>query len=124
MSKTLENLLEKALKTGYANLNGRMKYYGYVGELERKWSFQYNNETGNLRMYHWGTLILEFGSLKSSKPIVKSYYGQSKSDRDGMQFVFDWFDTGYSASYKPSKHRLDITADFGLGGLQTYSVIV
>lgn len=31
MSKTLEKLLNKALKTGYANLNGRMKSYGYVG---------------------------------------------------------------------------------------------
>ena len=122
MSKQLETLLEKALRTGYANLNGRKREYGYIGELERKWSFTYNNETGILRMYHWGTLILEFGSLKSSKPIVKSYYGQSKSDRDGLQFVFDWFDTGYSASYKPSKNRLDITADFGLGYLQTYSI--
>lgn len=124
MSKQLETLLEKALKTGRANLNGRKREYGYIGELESKWAFGYNNETGSLRLYHWGTLILEFGSLKSSKPIVKSYYGQSKSDRDGIQFVFDYFESGYSASYKPSKHRLDITADFGLGGLQTYSVIV
>ena len=57
MSKQLETLLEKALRTGYANLNGRKREYGYIGELERKWSFTYNNETGILRMYHWELLF-------------------------------------------------------------------
>lgn len=33
MSKTLEKLIDKALKTGKANINGRIKYYGYIGEL-------------------------------------------------------------------------------------------
>ena len=32
MSKTLEKLFNKAMKTGYANINGRMRAYGYVGE--------------------------------------------------------------------------------------------
>lgn len=36
MSKTLEKLFDKAMKTGYANINGRMRAYGYVGELESK----------------------------------------------------------------------------------------
>lgn len=122
MSKQLETLLEKALKTGYANANGRKREYGYIGELESKWAFKYNNETGNLRMYHWGTLILEFGSLKSSKPIVKSYYGQSKSDRDALQFLFSYFETGYSAKYRPSVDEFSVTADFGTGELETKSI--
>ena len=122
MSKQLETLLEKALKTGYANANGRKREYGYIGELESKWAFKYNNETGNLRMYHWGTLILEFGSLKSSKPIVKGFYGQSKSDRDALQFLFNYFETGYSAKYRPSVDEFSVTADFGTGELETKSI--
>jgi len=31
MSKTLEKLFDKAMKTGYANLNGRMRSWGIVG---------------------------------------------------------------------------------------------
>ena len=122
MSKQLETLYNKAIKKGYANLNGRQKYYGYIGELESKWAFNYNKETMALRLYHWGTLILEIGRYKENKPYIKSYYGQSKSDRDGMQFVFNKLKTEWKASFKPSKNRLDITADFGLGELQTYSV--
>lgn len=122
MSKQLKALYTKALITGKSNLNGRKREYGYIGELESKWAFRYNQEKGDLRLYHWGTLILEIGSLKSSKPIVKSYYGQSKSDRDGIQFVFDELKTGYKASYKHSQDKLFITADFGLSVLQTYSI--
>lgn len=40
--------MSKALKTGYANL------------------FKYNQETGDLSLYHWGTKILTIGSLKAS----------------------------------------------------------
>lgn len=29
MSKTLEKLFNKAMKTGYANLNGRMRSWGF-----------------------------------------------------------------------------------------------
>lgn len=115
MSKTLEKLLDKALKTGYANLNGRMKSYGYVGELESKYTIEYFEETGNLHLYHWGTKILTIGSLKASKPIVKEFYGESKSDRDALCFIFDYFETGYSASYRPSIYEFSVTADFGTG---------
>lgn len=44
MSKQLEKLTEKALRTGFANLNGRMSY-GYISTLESKWQVQYDNET-------------------------------------------------------------------------------
>lgn len=38
MSKQLEKLTEKALRTGFANLNGRYYiYYQGYSELESKW---------------------------------------------------------------------------------------
>ena len=122
MSKTLEKLLDKALKTGYANLNGRMREYGYIGDLESKYCFEYNLETGDLTLSHWGTEILTIGSLKSSNPIVKEFYGQSKSDRDAITFVFNYFDTDYKASYKPSTDTFEVCADFGIGELETRTI--
>ncbi len=60
MSKQLEKLTEKALRTGFANLNGRYYiYYQGYSELESKWKVQYDNETGDLELYHWGTKILK-----------------------------------------------------------------
>ena len=115
MSKQLEKLTEKALRTGFANLNGRMHDYGYVGELESKWQVQYDNETGDLELYHWGTKILKLGSLKASKPIVKEFYGQSKSDRDALTFMFHYFGLPYGASYRPSVDTFNVFADFGTG---------
>ena len=53
MSKQLEKLTEKALRTGFANLNGRYYiYYQGYSELESKWQVQYDNETGDLELYH------------------------------------------------------------------------
>lgn len=115
MSKQLQNLLEKALITGYANINGRIKSYGYVGELESKYKITYDNETGDLKAYHWGTLILKLGSLKASKPIVKKFYGQSKSDRDALVTIFKYFDLPYGAQYLPSSGKFVVYADFGTG---------
>lgn len=119
MSKTLQNLYKKALKTGYANLNGRKREYGYIGDLESKYTFKYNQETGDLKLYHWGTKILTIGSLKASSPIVKYFYGQSKSDRDALMFVFQELTLPYTASYKPSSDTFVVTADFGTGELET-----
>ena len=118
MSKTLEKLLDKALKTGYANINGRMKSYYYVGDLESKYRMEYNQESGDLTVSHWGTEILTIGSLKSSKPIVKDFYGESKSDRDALCFVFDYLGLDYYAQYRPSIGEFSVTADFGNGELK------
>ena len=120
MSKTLEKLLDKALKTGYANINGRMKGYGYgwEGELESKYCFEYDQETGDLTLSHWGTLILTIGSLKASKPIVKEFYGESKSDRDALCWLFDRLELPYYAKYRPSIDEFTVYADFGKGELE------
>lgn len=123
MSKTLEKLLNKALKTGYANINGRIRSYGYVGELQSKYTIEYWEESsGDLYLYHWGTLILKIGSLKSSKPIVKDCYGERKSDRDALCFVFDYLELPYYAKYRPSIDEFTVCADFGTGVEETRRV--
>lgn len=105
MSKTLEKLFNKAMKTGYANINGRMRAYGYVGEIQSKYTMEYFQDTGNFYLYHWGTLILKLGSLKDSKPTVQEFYGESKSDRDALCWVFNHLDLPYFAKYRPSVHE-------------------
>lgn len=120
MSKTLENLITKALKTGYANVNGRINYgWGHKGDLESKYQVRYDQETGELELDHWGTNILKLGSLKGSRPQVRDYYGQSATDAVALRFVFDWFDLPYSASYRPSVDEFSVTADFGTGQIET-----
>lgn len=121
MTKTVENLLEKALRTGYANINGRIKAYGYIGELESKYKAHYNKDIDTIVLYHWGTCILSIKNLHT-EPIVTHFYGQSKSDRDALTYVFNRFETGYSASYRPSVDEFSITADFGTGKLETRTV--
>lgn len=121
MSKTLENLLEKALKKGSANLNGRMKAFGYVGELESKYKIHYNKDIDTLVVYHWGTCILTIKNLYT-EPIVTHFYGKSKSDRDALTFIFNYFSTGYSASYRPSLDKFSVLADFGKGRLEERTV--
>ena len=103
------------MKTGHANINGRMRAYGYVGELESKYTMEYWKESGNFCLYHWGTLILEIGSLKDSKPIVKEFYGESKSDRDALCWLFNRLDLPYYAKYRPSIDEFTVCADFGNG---------
>lgn len=121
MSKTLENLLEKALKTGSANLNGRMRAYGYISKLESKYKIHYNKDIDTILLYHWGTCILTIKNLYT-EPIVTHFYGQSKSDRDALTYIFNRFETGYSASYRPSIGEFSVTANFGTGKLETRTV--
>lgn len=119
MSKTLEKLFNKAMKTGYANLNGRMRSRGFIGDLESKYTMKYFENNGNFYLYHWGTLILEIGSLKSSKPIVKKFYGKSKSDRDALCWLFNHLELPYYAKYRPSIDEFTVCADFGKGVEET-----
>ena len=119
MSKTLEKLFEKATRTGYANINGRIKEYGYIGDLESKYRMIYNQENGDFWLYHWGTLIVKIGSLKASKPIVKEFYGESKSDRDALCWLFNHLELPYSAKYRPSINEFSVCADFGKGVEET-----
>ena len=122
MSKQLTNLIQKAFQSGYSNVNGRQRFYGCVGELESKYTFEYNQETERLCLYHWGTQILSIGAVNSTLPTVFSSYVSSKSDRDAIDFVFDYLDLkrkGYSVSYRPSLGKGFVTANFGTGEIIT-----
>lgn len=119
MSKQLEQLYYKALIKGYANKNGRMSDYGYMGPLESQWEIIYKKETHELFLSHWGTLILHVGRDLNKKLIVKDFYGQSKSDRDGICKVFDLMGLPYYARFRPSLNQFEVTADFGTGEIIT-----
>ena len=119
MSKQLEKLYYKALDKGYANKNGRIHDYGYIGPLESQWEIIYKKETGELFLSHWGTLILHVGRDLNKKTIVKYFYGQSKSDRDAICKIFDLMGLPYYALFRPSLNRFEVTADFGTGKIIT-----
>lgn len=119
MSKQLEKLYDKALIKGYANKNGRIHYYGYIGPLESQWEIIYNKETHDLFLSHWGTLILHVGRDLNKKLIVKDFYGQSKSDRDGICKIFDLMGLPYWARFRPSTGKFELHADFGTGEIIT-----
>lgn len=112
MSKQLQTIIEKAHKTGYANKNGRMHEYGYVGSLESQWQARYNKETDTFELDHWGTNIIILEQF-STFPLVAHIYGQSKSDRDALVQLFDYCGRNdFYASYKPSKRELQTKVQF------------
>lgn len=119
MSKTLEKLFNKAMKTGYANINGRMRVYGYVGELQSKYTMEYWEESDEFCLYHWGTLIIKLDNLKDSKPTIQEFYGESKSDRDALYWLFNHLELPYYAKYRPSIDEFTVYADFGKGVEET-----
>lgn len=101
MSKTLQNIIEKAHKTGFANKNGRMKY-GYINTLESQWQARYNKDTDVFELDHWGTNIIILEQF-STFPLVAHIYGQSKSDRDALVQLFNYCGRNdFYVSYKPS----------------------
>ena len=123
MSKQLETLFNKALEKGYANKNARMWLgYGY-GDLESQWEIIYKKETGELFLSHWGTLILHLGkSVLKGNIIVKGFYGQSKSDRDGICQICNLMGLPYYARFRPSLDQFEMTADFGTGEIITKKI--
>lgn len=101
MSKTLENIINKAVEKGYANKNGRMSY-GYISTLESQWQARYDKETDIFELDHWGTNIVTLEQF-STKPLVSHIYGQSKSDRDALVKLFNYCGRNdFYVSYRPS----------------------
>lgn len=112
MSKTLQTIIEKAHKTGFANKNGRMHYYGYVGPLESQWQARYNKETDTFELDHWGTNIVTLEQF-STFPLVAHIYGQSKSDRDALVQLFNYCGRNdFYVSYKPSTDQFVTKVQF------------
>lgn len=97
--KTVNTIVEKAMETGFANVNGRMSQgWGYYGQLESKYRATY--EKGILSLEHWGTEILNLDVLGNT---IISYYMESKSDRDAIVSTLDLLGIPYNkVSYRPS----------------------
>lgn len=123
MSKTLQNIIEKAIAKGFANKNARMWLgYGY-GELESQWQSRYNKETDTFELDHWGTNIVILEQF-STFPLVAHIYGQSKSDRDALVQLFQYCGRNdFSVSYRPSKDEFYVKAQFvGKKTLEDYII--
>lgn len=113
MSKQLQTIIEKAHKTGFANVNGRYYiYYQGQSELESKWQARYNKETDTFELDHWGTNIIILEQF-STFPLVAHIYGQSKSDRDALVQLFNYCGRNdFHVSYRPSKDEFYVKAQF------------
>lgn len=102
MSKTLEQLFNKARNNGESNKNGRPMYYGRVGRLQEQWHVIDNGSRFELR--HWGTTILALDNHGG----ITDVYGESNSDRDALNQAFDWLHTNCHAHYYPSRAELEV----------------
>lgn len=113
MSKQLQTIIEKAYKTGFANVNGRYYiYYQGQSELESKWQARYNKDTDIFELDHWGTNIVTLEQF-STFPLVAHIYGQSKSDRDALVQLFNYCGRNdFYVSYKPSTDQFVTKVQF------------
>lgn len=113
MSKQLQTIIEKAYKTGFANVNGRYYiYYQGQSELESKWQARYSKETDTFELDHWGTNIVTLEQF-STFPLVSHIYGQSKSDRDALVQLFNYCGRNdFYVSYKPSTDQFVTKVQF------------
>lgn len=124
MSKVLENIINKAVKEGFANKNSRMSFgMGYVGELESQWQALYNKETDVFELDHWGTNLVIIEQF-STFPLIAHVYGQSKSDRDALVQLFNYCGRkDFMVSYRPSKDEFYVKAQFvGKKTLEEYII--
>ena len=99
--KTIASMVEKALRTGEANKNGRMSYWGgYKGTLEEQYNISVSEDI--LRMRHWGTETLVIDLTLNE---VIEHYGESNSDRDSMNTVLGELGIPGTFRYFPSKDK-------------------
>ena len=112
MIKTVVNLIEKAHSriddngTGRAQLNGRMRGFGYTGPLEEKYAVSFNES--KFHLYHWGTKTL---TIDLTVGRLEEFYGKSVSDRDSMNTVLRYFNLEGGFRYFPSKHEFIFEID-------------
>lgn len=124
MSKQLQTIIEKAHKTGFANVNGRYYiYYQVQGGLESKWQARYNKDTDVFELDHWGTNIVTLEQF-STFPLVAHIYGQSKSDRDALVQLFQYCGRNdFHVSYRPSRDEFYTKVQFvGKKTLEDYII--
>jgi len=101
--KTIETLLERAERKGFARVNGRItEYYGFgntwQSELQEKYSVTVE---GNIvTLTHWGTETLK--ADREAREVL-SWYGESNSDRDSMNTLLYLLGIDGGFRYFPSK---------------------
>jgi len=100
--KTLDNLYSKALKQGFARVNGRIVEYDfgqvYKGDLQEKYSIKMNGDI--LTFKHWGTVTLVANIERCE--LIK-WYGESVSDRDSLNYMLNKLNIDGRFHYYPSK---------------------
>lgn len=107
-SKTLETLLARAERKGEANKNGRymVGYWGDVSPLREQWHVTDDGSTLTVR--HWGTQIIKANKKEHT---VVDVYGQSNSDRDALNQIFEYLGIKMHAHYYPSRETLEVHGD-------------
>ena len=98
MSKTIAKLIERAERTGSANLNGRKHDYNYIGPIEEKYHIELHNNI--LEFRHWGSTTL-LANIETKEVI--QFYGIGISDQDSLNFIANHFNLPYIFRYLPSK---------------------
>ena len=100
MSKILSNLIERAERTGSANLNGRKYDSNYIGSLDEKYHIELHNNI--LEFRHWGSTTL-LANIETKEVI--QFYGIGVSDRDSLNFIANHFKLPYYFRYLPSRNE-------------------
>jgi len=95
--QVVENTIVKALESGEAIKNGRIRDRWGAGPLREQYAATLNGDTFSLR--HWGTEILR---LDLDTNTVVRYYGEGNSDRDAVQTALNHFNVSANAHYYPS----------------------
>jgi hypothetical protein len=98
MSKTLAKLIERAERTGSANLNGRKHDYNYIGPIEEKYHIELHDNI--LEFRHWGSTTL-LANIETKE--VLQFYGIGNSDRDSLNFIASHFKLPNYFRWLPSK---------------------
>lgn len=97
--KTIVDLVQKAQERedGFAEINGRMTYWGGgKGDLRQKYAVQINGTL--VTLVHWGTVTLQLDLATNE---LVHWYGESNSDRDSMNTLCHFLGLPYRFSYKP-----------------------
>jgi hypothetical protein len=116
LTKTLQQLLERAEKNGVAvkrvregavmgNTYGNREWVKTTPMIEQ-WRVACLRTGGEkeyikFTVWHYGTIIADFGKKHGESWVLNSWYGQSNTDRDTLNALTYHFGiSGYSFSYR------------------------
>lgn len=102
MSKLLAKLIERAERTGSANLNGRKAHYSAYDNRDLCEKYHIEIDNNILEFRHWGTITL-VANIETKEVI--QFYGISVTDRVSLNFIANHFKLPYYFRYLPSKNE-------------------